>query len=126
MQSKKGNKVLIECAAQPPLKDGLYPGEEFEKRLNLAINLYNSLKIEGKEVQIYVPGSRHMQNGVKDKISLSWCGKIYLTEKGISVTDIFSVNANQKYKGLVGVYNSADECYVLLRKFLKIMDLMNL
>ena len=117
MQERKGNRVLIECAAQHPLKNGCLPGEEFEKRLDLAVYLYNSLKKEGKDVKIYVPGSRHMQNGIKDKVSLSLCGKIYLVEHGVLATDIYSVRTNQKYKGLLGVYNSADECYVASKIF---------
>ena len=37
MELKQGNNgVLIEVAAQHPLKDGCWPNEEFEKRLLLA------------------------------------------------------------------------------------------
>lgn len=117
MLEKNDNKVLIECAAQHPLKDGKFPGEEFEKRLDKTIELYNTLKQEGKNVKIYVPGSRHMQNGVKDKISLSLCGKIYLVEHGVPANDVYSVGMNQKYKGLLGVFNSADECFVASQIF---------
>ena len=117
MKSKTGKKVLIECAAQHPLKDGFLPGEEFEKRLNKTIELYNEYKSQGFEVKIYVPGSRHKSNNIADKISLSLCGKKYLISKNIPSNDIYSVLYNQKYKGFEGVYNSADECYVASKIF---------
>ncbi|MBQ9769687.1 MAG: hypothetical protein IJW27_05730 [Clostridia bacterium] len=41
MRRRKRNKnILIEVAAQHPLKDGLYPDEEFTARLDRAIELY--------------------------------------------------------------------------------------
>lgn len=117
MLNRKNNKVLIECAAQHPLRDGQFPGEEFQKRLDLAISLYKENKKQNKEVKIYVPGSRHMMNGIKDKVSLSMCGKNYLIKNGIPAKDVYSVSFNKKYKGLLGVYNSADECYVASKIF---------
>lgn len=117
MKSRCGKRVLIECAAQHPLKDGVLPGIEFEKRLNKAADLYFQYKNNGYEAKIYVPGSRHKIDNVADKISLSLCGKNYLLSKNIPETDIYSVSYNFKYKGYQGVYNSADECYVSTQIF---------
>lgn len=119
MMGRGNDNILIECAAQHPLLNGINPGEEFTKRLDMTISIYRNLKSQGKNVKIYVPGSRHMENGVKDKISLSLAGKMYLIKKGINANDIYSVSANRKYNGLRGVYNSADECFVASEIFKK-------
>lgn len=118
MHSAKGNSgVLIEVAAQHPLIDGENPNEEFEKRLLLAIQLYNEYKAKGEDVHLYVPGSIHMDNGVVDKVSLSEAGKRFLIEHGVSEKDVFAEDMNNKYKGEAGVYNSTDECYVASKIF---------
>ena len=117
MKSKTGKKVLIECAAQHPLVNGEFPATEFENRLKFSYELYKKYSEEGFDVKIYVPGSRHKFNGISDKISLSLAGKKYLTNLGVSSSDIYSVQKNFEYKGFVGVYNSADECYVASRIF---------
>lgn len=109
---KNGNGVLIEVAAQHPLIDGLFPNEEFEKRLQTAIELYQENKTKGILTKIYVPGSLHMDKGVADKRSLSSAGGWYLEEHGIAKEDIYGEDMNFKYKGEDGVYNSADECFV--------------
>ena len=103
--------ILIEVAAQHPL-DGDKPDIEFQKRLDFGINLYNQLSSENKQAYIYVPGSVHCYDGVQDPVSLSCAGKNYLLEKGIPEDHIFGEDMNDKYKGNLGVYNSADECYV--------------
>ncbi len=108
----KDIKVLIEVAAQHPLIDGEYPNEEFKKRLDLGIALFNEERAKGRYVEFYVPGSRHVYNGVADKIALSKAGKNYLLSKGIEGKYIRGEDLNDKYKGEDGVYNSADECYV--------------
>ena len=106
----KLNKILIEVAAQHPLNLGEFPNEEFQKRLDVAIQL---CKENGEEkVWFYVPGSRHKYNGAEDKISLSEAGKNYLVEHGIDENHIYADDTNIKYKGEQGVYNSADESYV--------------
>jgi len=117
MLSRTSNKTLIEVAAQHPLVDGLYPNEEFAKRLDKAIELYNIELQNNREIEIYVPGSLHMYNGVADKISLSEAGKNYLIKKGISKEIIRGTDINNKYKGNFGCYNSADECYVAAQYF---------
>lgn len=114
-KSKSG--ILIEVAAQHPLVDGKYPNEEFSKRLLLAIDLYNTFKLKEECVKIYVPGSLHQEAGTVDTISLSVAGKRFLIENGIPESDIFSNDANEKYKGTNGVYNSSDECYVASQLF---------
>lgn len=112
-----GNGLLIEVAAQHPLDEGKYPNEEFSKRLDKAIELYNRLNQSGESVYIYVPGSIHKNNEVVDELSLSGAGKNYLVEKGISSAVIYSDEMNVKYKGDQGVYNSTDECYVATQIF---------
>jgi hypothetical protein len=109
---KTGHGVLIEVAAQHPLIDGLFPNEEFEKRLQAAIELYQQNKAKGILTKIYVPGSLHMADGVADKRSLSEAGGLYLAEHGVSKEDIYGEDMNFKYKGKEGCYNSADECFV--------------
>ncbi len=113
-----GGDILIEIAAQHPLNTNGTPGEEFSKRLDLGIELYNRLKKENKNVKIYVPGSLHMHNGVVDIKSLSDAGTTYLRQHGISDDSLIGETANLKYKGDDGVYNSADECYVAAKLFL--------
>lgn len=104
--------VLIEVAAQHPLKNRTVPNKEFEARLNKAIELYNRYTSEGRDVTIYVPGSRHQFDGIEDEVSLSTAGAIYLAKKGIPEECIIGDDANKLYKGEHGVYNSADECFV--------------
>lgn len=111
---QRNNKVLIEAAAQHPLINGK-PGEEFEYRLNKAIQIYNSEKENGNCPIIYIPGSLHSikKNGEweTDERSLSQAGKIYLIEKGIPEENIRSDESNERFKE-DGVYNSGDECLV--------------
>lgn len=115
---KTGKGVLIEVAAQHPLKDGLYPAEEFQTRLDLGIKIYNEF-ISKENVKFYIPGSRHQENGKADIVSLSEAGKNYLISKGISQENIFADDANFAIMGEKGVYNSTDECYVSCRLFEK-------
>ncbi len=112
------NKVLIECAAQHPLVDGVYPGEEFITRLEATYKIYNQLKEQGTIANIYVPGSIHKVNGIAEKISLSCAGKKYLIDKGVPEEIIFGDEKNEKYKQDEGVYNSADECFVASKIYL--------
>lgn len=110
-------KVLIEIAAQHPLKDGKEPGVEFESRLLRAIELYKKEIEKGNEVVFYIPGSRHyitnkVGEKIQDLIPLAESGKRYLIAQGISEEIIRAEDSNIKYKGKEGVYNSGDECYV--------------
>lgn len=100
---------LIEVAAQHPLVSGIYPNEEFKKRLELALELYES-NINAK---LYVPGSLH----IGDSITLSKAGVTWLYEHGVSMEDLIGDKANIAYTGEDGVYNSIDECYVTSRLF---------
>ena len=115
---KSGTGVLIEVAAQHPLKDGMYPAEEFQIRLDLGLKLYNEL-IGSESVKFYIPGSRHQENGKADLVSLSEAGKNYLVGKGVSAENIFADDANFEIMGEKGVYNSTDECYVSCKLFEK-------
>ncbi len=115
--AKKNKSVIIEVAAQHPLIDGLYPNEEFRKRLDLAIELYDKFRNNGKVVKIYVPGSIHKYNGINDLVSLSESGKRYLIKNNIDENCIYGEEENIKYKENEGVYNSSDECYVASRIF---------
>lgn len=112
-------KVLIEVAAQHPLKMKKKPGKEFAGRLDLAMEIGAKYEEKGIEVMYYVPGSRHRYNGVDDLISLSKAGCDYLRANGVPPEQIIGEEANIRYKGADGVYNSADECYVASRLFLE-------
>lgn len=87
-------KILVEVAAQHPLKEGKFPGEEYAKRLDIACELI------GENVYIYLPGSLH----IPDEIQLSEAGKEYLLEKGIPEDRIITTEDE--------VYNSMDGCKV--------------
>ncbi len=115
---KTGKGVLIEVAAQHPLKDGKYPADEFQTRLDLGIKLYKELS-NTQKVKFYIPGSKHQENGKADLVSLSEAGKNYLISKDISAENIFADDANYEIMGEKGVYNSTDECYVSCKLFEK-------
>ena len=90
-------KILVEVAAQHPLKEGKFPGEEYAKRLDIACDLI------GEDVYIYLPGSLH----VSDEVSLSEAGREYLLQKGVSEDRIITTEDE--------VYNSTDECEIASR-----------
>lgn len=108
--------VLIEIAAQHPLIDGWTPGEEFLARLRLGIELYEKMSSTGMTAEIYVPGSRLMEQGVEDKISLSDAGAQFVVAHGIRAEAVHGSDLNDRYKGpsapQPGVFCSADECFV--------------
>ena len=113
-------KALIEVAAQHPLIDGVKPGEEFSARLVRGKEIFLECRRIGMEVEIYVPGSRHMFDGVADKISLSDSGVRFLVERGLPIEFLHGDDLNIQYKSnapLHGVYNSADECFVSAQYF---------
>lgn len=110
-------RVLIEVAAQHPLVGGVHPNEEFEARLYRGYELYTQLVESGHEVELYVPGSRHMFHGRADKISLSTAGTTYLVGRGVPAPHVRGDDLNHRYKGDEGVYNSADECFVTAAHF---------
>jgi hypothetical protein len=109
-------KDLIEIAAQHPLVNGMEPGEEFAARLRFGMELYDRFRVAGAEVEIYVPGSRLMDNGIEDKISLSEAGTRFLLAHGVPPEVVHGDDLNDRYKGSgaaqPGVYCSADECFV--------------
>ena len=109
--------VLIEVAAQHPLRGGRRPNPEFCRRLDFAKDLFDRCAQRGIPAKIYVPGSRHRCEKIVDKISLSEAGTQYLREKGVPPDCLFGEESNRKYKGEQGVYNSADECYVAAQLF---------
>ena len=111
-RAEESRRILIQASAQHPLKDGLYPDAEFEKRLRMAADLYKTYTNDAEQVKIYVPGSRHKTEKQEDHISLSDAGKTFLIQIGIPENDIYGDDMNTLYKGEYGVYNSADECYV--------------
>jgi len=115
---KTGTGILIEIAAQHPLKNGMYPAEEFQTRLDLGLKLYAELAAKEK-VAFYVPGSRHQENGKADIVSLAAAGKNYLLSKGVHEENIYADDANLEFMGDKGVYNSTDECYVSCKLFKK-------
>ncbi len=108
------DKVLIEVAAQHPLRDGKTPDTAFRMRLDRAAALYRELCAAGKTCSIYVPGSLH--NG--DSVSLSSAGIGYLMQSGaVKPEDILPETVNALFKGSDGVYNSADECFTAAQLF---------
>lgn len=111
-QADISDGLLIEVAAQHPLVEGMYPNVEFSARLDVAADRYRRERMNGYAVKVYVPGSRHMYNGVPDNISLSQAGSRYLENIGIPSCDIYGDEANRRFKGDSGVFNSSDECYV--------------
>ena len=90
-------KILIEVAAQHPLREGKFPGEEYAKRLDIACELIR------EDVYIYLPGSLH----VPDEVSLSEAGKEYLLKNGIPEDRLITTEDE--------VYNSTDECEIASR-----------
>lgn len=90
-------KVLIEVAAQHPLKEGKFPGEEYAKRLDIACELID------EDTYIYLPGSLH----IHDEMPLSEAGKEYLLKKGVPEDRIITTEDE--------VYNSTDECEIASR-----------
>lgn len=110
--------TLIEVAAQHPLINGVAPNEEFSARLDFAIKLYNDLIDNGQQTKIYVPGSRHKYEGIKDDVSLSDAGVEYLLEHELPQDDILGIK--DLPRNLQNVYCSEDECetaYELFTKF---------
>lgn len=99
--------ILIEIAAQHPLKSDGTPGSEFQERLNRGFQLYNEFK-NNEEVYIYIPGSCHDDSGV----SLSDAGKKYLLAKGIPESHVYGDAIQEEIMNNKGVYNSFEECFV--------------
>lgn len=94
-------KILVEVAAQHPLREGKFPGEEYAKRLDIACELM------GEDVYIYLPGSLH----IPDEIPLGEAGKEYLLKKEVPEDRIITTEDE--------VYNSTDECKVASRILLE-------
>jgi hypothetical protein len=116
-ERSRNMSVLIEVAAQHPLRDGLFPNEEFRARLDRGRELFEAYHAAGRPVEIYVPGSRHTHEGTPDQVSLSAAGRTYLEQQGIPAISIRGEDLNQRYKGADGVYGSADECFVAAAYF---------
>lgn len=113
---ENGEYILIEVAAQHPLVDGIYPGEEFKGRLDEALRIAN----DREDVRFFVPGDLHCHNGIKDKIPLSDAGKNYLVEKGIPDEFIYTIHDISSLLGHAeSIYNSTDECRVAAEIFSK-------
>jgi hypothetical protein len=118
MQSRRNeDSVLIEIAAQHPLANGDQPGSEFTARLDQGAELFRRFEALVPRVEIYVPGSRHVHEGVADTVSLSQAGTAYLLRLGILGESLHGDDLNLRYKGDAGVYNSADECFVAASYF---------
>ena len=75
-KKSENKKILIEIAAQHPLKNGKEPGEEFENRLLKGIELYKREIEKGNEVIFYIPGSIHYITKDGEKILKIIDGKI--------------------------------------------------
>ena len=116
---RRGKKLLIEVAAQHPLTDGMYPNDEFARRLDKCVEIYRQLP--NMDIEIYVPGSIHLdEHGIADVCSLSGAGVEYLVDKGIPREILHGDDWNdQQYDGRYwhGVYNSGDECYIAAQNY---------
>lgn len=111
----ESNKVLIEVAAQHPLKNGIEPDIEFASRLDFCAWLYEGLCGSCK-VEVYVPGSLH----IPDHKELSSAGIEYLVKKGLPSSVLHGKDIEDEFKEeryWTGTYNSADECYLAARYF---------
>jgi len=100
--------VLIEVAAQHPLIDGVTPGAEFAERLRCSLDLFRRFTAEGTDVEIYVPGSRLMDEGVEDKISLSAAGCAFLRANSIPLSRFVRLLSRWRPLLMVGVAGLAD------------------
>ena len=70
MQTRTGNKILIEVAAQHPLVEGMFPNEEFAKIVSTKQKtLSNPLNSENKRV--FNNKNKLLKNMESAKISLS-------------------------------------------------------
>jgi hypothetical protein len=98
------------------LIDGVRPNDEFRSRLERGKELFEDYIIQG-HTEIYVPGSRHTFRGHADQVSLSQAGMSYQVELGVPSGAIRGEDLNYRYKGLDGVYCSADECFVTASYF---------
>lgn len=57
---QSGVGMLMEIAAQHPLKDRLYLAEELQARLDLGIKLYKEFS-PSENVKFYIPGLKHQE-----------------------------------------------------------------
>jgi len=118
-QDPQANRMLLVVAAQHPLVDGRTPNEEFQARLLAGAARAKELAAQGMVVEIYIPGSRHMDGGIIDDISLAQAGGDFLAAEG-GLPDGVTVRGdelNEYYKGKDGVYNSGDEAFVATSYF---------
>jgi hypothetical protein len=118
MRQRHGRRsILIEVAAQHPLVDGRRPNTEFKARLDRGKELYDQFVESVDLIELYVPGSRHVFRGDADELSLSEAGTTYLVEAGIPNALVHGEDLNVAYKADLGVYSSADECFVTASYF---------
>lgn len=107
------NRVLLVIGAQHPLEDGLWPNEEFSTRLIAGIERAKELAALGLLVHIYIPGSRHMDKGVADELSLGAAGQHFVASNELpDGVVLHSDDLTEYYKPGTGVYNSGDEAFV--------------
>jgi hypothetical protein len=108
------NTLLIMAASQHPLKDGLTPGDEFASRLDEAAATYKRWTENGRKAEIFVPGSRHLdeRTGQIDKVSLSDAGVKYLLNEGVGLQDLHGEDWIADYSEGQGIYSGADEIFV--------------
>jgi hypothetical protein len=111
--SLAADTTLILVGAQHPLRGGTDPGPEFAARLDEACRLYEETVAMGEKVEIYVSGSRHVdEKGQEDLVSLSDAGTTYLSSRGIPIEALHGEDWNERYMPEIGVYSGADEMFV--------------
>lgn len=120
--------TLLEVSAQHPLIDGLYPGEEFVRRLQMAKNIvcHTSLFVEDddRSIYIYVPGSRRKCDGAEDKVSLSEAGVAWLKDNLPVWAQDKIIGGDEKNTYLTDgedTFNGEDECYATTVLFNQLM-----
>jgi hypothetical protein len=116
------NVELWMVAAQHPLEEGKKPGDEFAARLDEMVLRYEQAEKEGRRIDIYVSGNRHVDDTSQekhkpaDKLALSDAARNYLIQRGVPANSIYGEEWNL-IKGRHGVYNGGDEIAVAAQVF---------
>jgi hypothetical protein len=116
------NVELWMVTAQHPLKEGEKPGDEFAARLDEMVSRYEQAEKEGRRINIYVSGNRHVDDTSQkkhkpaDTVALSDAARNYLIQRGVPANSIYGEEWNL-IKGRHGVYNGGDEIAVAAQVF---------
>lgn len=103
--------TLIVAHAQHPIENGIYPGNDFRARLDMAALTFRQPAEHSSQTLLYVPGSLHRG----DSVSLSEAGVDYLRDQGIPRDVLRGAEWNTLFRNEKGVYCTADEVEVAVR-----------